>query len=409
MNRLRVLLVGRHLWPHGSHDSAAYLFQLAVGLYRRGVHVELMTPRYASSWPESMVLREIPVHRPAAAPRSDWSIGRYLRHVGSWLRERGPSYDVLLSDRLREEAIAVVEAGREIGRPTVLRHGGWGIQSDLAWVSQSRSGRRCLQAARSADRVVVASGQTHRGLLAAGIPAERIERIERGFLPGVAPTAATKAAARAALGQANGDLATSADTPVVVCVGRMTPDAGMNRLAAGVRHLVRRFPDARFWFLGDGPHRDSIYEGLRGDGVRASIAMPGSFVDLEDVLMAADVYVQPDHVGLESFMPAAVSAGLPLVMVDDPVTRAAVGVAADSRLDRCIGWVAETSPKALRDAVRRTLESLGERGQLAGELRRSLVRSHPFRDTIEQTVRLLDRLADRSGEVTQAPSSEATP
>ncbi len=90
---LRVLLIGRRFWPHGSIDSAAHLFQLAAALHRRGVAVEVLTPRYSSTWPVEFKIREIPVHRPVMAPKRDWSIGRYTRSLTAWLRQHVTSYD----------------------------------------------------------------------------------------------------------------------------------------------------------------------------------------------------------------------------------------------------------------------------------------------------------------------------
>ena len=75
------------------------------------------------------------VHRPAAAPRSDWSMGRYMRHLSTWLRENAESFDVMLVDAIREESMAAIEASRitrlrndsafqSAGDTTVIRCGG---------------------------------------------------------------------------------------------------------------------------------------------------------------------------------------------------------------------------------------------------------------------------------------------
>ena len=157
-------MVGRRFWPHGSIDSAAFLYQLAIGLNRRGIDIEVMTPRYASSWPEELVIQEIPVHRPAAAPRSDWSMGRYVRHVTSWLRDHSGSFDVLLVDSIREESIAAIEAARTIGCATILRFGGWGVQGDWTYWQSSRAARRCSVIGKRAGCVISKNAASHRAL-----------------------------------------------------------------------------------------------------------------------------------------------------------------------------------------------------------------------------------------------------
>ncbi len=114
------------------------------------------------------------------------------------------------------------------------------------------------------------------------------------------------------------------DSPVVICTSRMTRESGVNLLVKAARHLIARYPDLRLWFIGDGPHRDWIYETMRGDGVRASIAMPGSFCDVDDLFAAADVFLQTDDDGLDFFLPNAISAELPIVALDTESTRTVI-------------------------------------------------------------------------------------
>ncbi|MCH1440135.1 MAG: glycosyltransferase, partial [Rubripirellula sp.] len=172
----RVLLIGRRFWPHGASDSACFLTELACAIRRGGMHIEVLTPRYASSWPESLVVREIPVHRPAAAPRSDWSISRYLKHLTSWLQQYAKSFDALLVDAIREEAIAVTEVGKQLGIPVVLRCSGWGETSDPVWWKTSRAAKRSCHIAKNADAIVTDSGVNQRKLIAEGFARDRIHR-----------------------------------------------------------------------------------------------------------------------------------------------------------------------------------------------------------------------------------------
>jgi hypothetical protein len=122
--KLQVLLVTRRFWPHCGYDSAASLLALATGLQRRGMTIEVLTPRYAATWPETFSLREITVHQHAAAPRSDWSMGRYVRHITSWLKENAKSYDLIYTDAIRDETIAIIDAARGTNVATLARVAG---------------------------------------------------------------------------------------------------------------------------------------------------------------------------------------------------------------------------------------------------------------------------------------------
>lgn len=416
--RPRVLLVGRHFWPHGSIDSAGFLYQTAIGLHRYGVHVEVMTPRYASSWPEQLAIREIAVHRPAAAPRSDWSLGRYVRHLTGWLRERASSYDVMLADSIREESTAVVEAGRLTDCGTVLRFGGWGKHSDWSWWQRSRAARKCATVGRGADAVISKCAASHRALLGEGYLPSQIHRIDQGYSPGISPTRATRLAARKTLATVNRDLICNDDSMVLVCCGQMTRDSGVNMLAQSARTLVTRYPNLKLWLIGDGDHRDSIHGLLRSDGVKSFVAMPGSFCDLEDVFAAADVYVQTDEDGLDCFLPSAISAELPIVSLDTESTRSVLmGSAAHatgagssesgiSEITSSVNWFVPDSPKSLRVVIREVLDDLAARRQRAANLRKTLLRSRPQSESLQQYVNLMQQIHEKkSSHDRQRPTS----
>lgn len=396
--RLRVLLVGRHFWPHGSIDSAAFLYQLAIGLHRSGVHTEVLSPRFASSWPEELILQEIPVHRPVTAPRSDWSIGRYGRHLTNWLRDHAGSFDVILVDSIREESTCVIEAARAIACRSIVRFAGWGESGDSTWWQNSRAGRRCANVGKTADKAISKCAASHRALIAEGYVPSRIERIDQGFVAGELRTAMSRQTARQTLASVNRDLMAEADAPVLVCVGQMTRQSGMNLLVESARHLVARYPDLRIWFIGDGPHREAMHETLRSDGVRASIAMPGSFCDTTDLLAAADVFVQTDEEGLDFSLPAAISAELSVVAVDRESTRTVVGGPAPSATEAhsLVQWYVPDSGKTLRTSLRQVLGDLPGHREKASMLRKLLLRTRPQSQTIDSYVRLIRDVAQQN-------------
>ncbi|TWU35679.1 Glycosyl transferases group 1 [Novipirellula aureliae] len=420
----RILLVGRHFWPLACFDSSGFLVQLATDLHRAedrsGHRVEVLTPRYSASCPERFVYREMVVHRPAMAPRSDWSMGRYVRHLTTWLKTNIQSFDIVVCDSIREEALAVVEAAAGSAAKIVLISSQYGSQSDPAWWQSSRLARRCAGAANLAHCVVVKDAQSERLLLGKGIAAEKIQRIPIGFTGSIGlPNELTlgildeaddrkpsgeKTIARRRLGNINTDLRTMPDTPVVVCCGRFQRDSGMDLLARSARLLIARYPDLRIWFIGDGPNRHSMHDFVRGDGVRNSISMPGSFNDLSDVYTAADVYVQADEDGLDSFLPTAVSAALPIVAIDTPAVRSVLGMNRSAIGNASIGnekigngpnlarLFSGATTKSLRAGLREILDDLPAGRAKAIELKRHLLRTRPQSQVIESYLDLFQRL-----------------
>jgi glycosyltransferase involved in cell wall biosynthesis len=354
------------------------------------MHVEVLTPRYSSTWPEKLSLREIAVHRPAVAPRSDWSLGRYVRHLTQWLRSDASSFDVLLVDAIRDEALAAIEYARSSGCSTIVRCGGWGEHSDTQWWASSRNARRCGSMGKLADAVVAKSAVCQRALLADGYKADQVHRIDDGFAASPARIAASRSQARRSLAMLSSDLATKQDTPVVLCASRMTREGGVNLLVRGAGQLVLKYPDLSIWFIGDGPHRDWIYESLRGDGLRASIAMPGTFCDPSDLLSAADVFVQPDDDGLEAMLPAAVAAELPIVTVDTNSTRSVLGRSPEA--SELVQWCPGATAKYLRLGLLNVLDDLPAAQAQAAELKRLLVRTQPQSKTIADYAELIEQL-----------------
>lgn len=414
--RLRVLLIGRHFWPHGSMDTAGFLVQTACALHRHGVHVEVVTPRYTSSCPEEFMFREIAVHRPAAAPRSDWSMGRYIRHLSNWLRQQADSFDVMLVDSIRDESVAAIEASRSSGCVTILRSSRWGIHRDPVWWQTSRLARRCGATGKMADAVIAKSAACQRALLADGYAANRIQRIDHGFAAGPTRSAESRRLARKVLCLVNSDLATHGDSPVVICTARMTRESGVNLLVKAARHLIARYPDLRLWFIGDGPHRDWMYETMRGDGVRASIAMPGSFCDVDDLFAAADVFLQTDDDGLDYFLPQAISAELPIVTLDTESTRAVISAGsvdpAETRLaendpNSLVEWCPAATSKYIRLGLLRVLDDLPGYQAKASQLRRLLVRTRPQSQTIGAYVDLMEQLTRSKSQHRRGSSVEA--
>ena len=403
----RALLLGRQFWPHGSTDSAAYLIQLATGLQRHGVHVEVLTPRYANVWPAQIRFREIKVHRPAAVAHSDWSVRRYVRQMTAWTQENGKSFDVLLSNSAREEAAIAVDAAHAAGCSSIVRLAGHGVHSDVNWWTTSRAARRCAGSVQRAHHVIVSNALQQRQLISQGFAGTRIKRIDSGFNGTFVRSEANRIGARRALAAMNTDLHAPPDEPVAVCVAPMERGEA-DALLDSAMYLVNRFPTLRLWIIGDGSHRDSIYHRLRGDGVRANIAMPGSFADLQDVFAAADLFVQTSDTGLEHHLPAAIEAELPIVIYDAPRTRAqlALGDREEhaAELDELVHWYNPVKPKTLRRAIRMVLDDREASRSHAATLRRTLVRNRPYSQTIDAYVQLIQQAAAQNRTSSQGGS-----
>ena len=396
MSPRRVLLVGRRFWPHNSFDSANFLCQLATGLKRHGLYVEVLTPRYSSHWPVVFQYREIPVHRPMAAPRSDWSKGRYARHLSHWIHENAERFDLVLVDAIGEEFAAISDAISGMSLGSIVLCQGWGDDSDVAKFTKTRAGRRHSAAAKLASRIIVRDKENEKQLISQRFPAQQIVRIPTGFSSQHSiseDNAKNREQARVRLAAVNSDLSTVRDTPVILAIGRMEKESGMELLCESAPPLLSRYNDLRLWLIGDGPRRTWMYNYLRGEGVRPSFAMPGTFSDLEDVLFAADVFVQADHDGLDYALPAAVAVGLPIVAIDTTPVRSVLSrMVGPGKTEKRVTWFSGQSPHSLRLSLRSVLEAQEEARNQALLLRRDLVRHHCFSQVVSSIASQIDNV-----------------
>lgn len=119
-------------------------------------------------------------------------------------------------------------------------------------------------------------------------------------------------AARARLGMPPGE-------KIIIFVGRLHPDKGLKYLIDAFAQVVREYPPAKLYIVGDGPEKQSLEAQASGSGVGNGIVFTGA-VENEKVplyLVAADVFVLPSvSEGFPVAMLEAMAAGLPVVTTD---------------------------------------------------------------------------------------------
>ncbi|MCA9139354.1 MAG: glycosyltransferase [Planctomycetales bacterium] len=441
------MLVGRHFWPHGAVDAGGHLVELATGLKLAGLHVSVVTPKYSTAWADQFAFREIGVYRPVRMFRSGWtargdrSSSRYIRYLREWLAKNPLSCDLFFCDAAREESIATVEAARQCGVPVVVRIGGNGSCSDIEFFMQSRAGKRCRSAAMDADAVVLGNAANHRNWIAMGGKPLTSHRIPIGVGPALDQGLSNQSRLRRAMARINGDLYVPDHCAVVLSVEGLRKDSGVTTLVDSAFALSQKINTLHFWFVGDGPLRDSIYERLKADGLRQSVAMPGSFAISDDVFAAADLMVHIGDEGFEHQIPTAIAAALPLIVANTPTARQFFAISDAQVRERIIErladavtagnpqgggplpeqtlpeqtlpiqstgqgvwWFDPGRPKTLRFAIQQITSDLETARQRAQQLRRIFQQTRSGSESIQQYVRLFRHLVDFS-----APNNQQSP
>ena len=386
MQGIRVVLITRRFWPLAD-DVERTLARLATGLQQRGAAVTVLTARRGADWPARVDYRGTPVVRLPTPFCERWQSMRYLVALGRWLRKHRHEIDVVCVSRLRSDAYAALRTVVPTGVPVVLRAESAGVSGDCRWQERVRLGRRIRHRCQTADALIAPDLEVEQELCAAGYPQARLQRISNGIDPAIEPAAAKRAAARLTLADTNVDLDTPARAPVVVYAGRMSDDPGLPRLIRAWLEVRRQWPSARLWLVGDGPARDQLRDCISDAGLCGCVHMPGVFEDLEDVLHAADVYVDPcEEPGLPLPLLEAMASGVPVVAATARRSWAQYARSSDSE-----SLVPVAGEAALSAAILRLLDK-PPRPEALAQIRADILQQHSLATMVDQHWQLFARL-----------------
>lgn len=387
----------------------------ATSLKVAGMHVSVLTPKHGATHSDAFCFRELPVYRPIRLFRPGWmtqrqrSVNAYIQALRDWIVSEQSHCDLLVSDGGREEAIAVVQAGQTLKVPTVVRLAGQGDASDLDYHSSGRPGRRCRNAIQAADAVIVSDATSHRRWLGLGGKPQQTHTIRVGCKAKPEQGLSSRENLRRAMSRINGDLLVPDAHSVVLSIERMFPGSGVMSLVDAAFGLSTHLPSLNFWFVGDGPMRDTIFTRMKADGLRQATAMPGSFALLQDVFCVADLMV---HIGDEGFdyqIPTALACGLPLVMANSNVARdfftisetdvmkrlitrrgqaPAVDFDRDEPPGHLIQWFDPSRPSTLRFAIDHLVGNLDAARRTAEQARKRMIRQRSYGESVERCLHL---------------------
>jgi glycosyltransferase involved in cell wall biosynthesis len=111
------------------------------------------------------------------------------------------------------------------------------------------------------------------------------------------------------------------------------------------RAVLARHPLARLWIVGEGAYRRELAGRIDNLGLGGQIHLAGAFDDVEDFLLAADLFVLPSlEEGMSLALLEAMAVGLPVVATSIPANQVL--------LDDCHGrLVPPADPAALAEAI----------------------------------------------------------
>jgi glycosyltransferase involved in cell wall biosynthesis len=310
MSAPRVLMVPQLFRPMiGGAERQAE--RLALALLRRGLPVEVLTPRLHPDWPTEESTDGLQVHRfplrdlsriphvRGISPVNAWYMGRQIRGV---LRRFLPRFDVVHTHIANPFSSLVAVEARALGKPVVCKVASGGSYFDLTVLArESISGPRYVARLRtSVSRWVAISGQIRNDLLELGVLPEAIAAIPNGVeLPAPRRWQSGAVAKR------------------FLYLGRFPANRDFRSLLLGFEALLEHVPDAELRLVGGG----DLEAELRGSVARLSRASARAevigFSDPRQWLAWADALVQPSYAeGLSNSLLEGMAAGLACVASD---------------------------------------------------------------------------------------------
>lgn len=236
-----------------------------------------------------------------------------------------------------------------------------------------------------ADHIMTVSEAAKQHLVKQGIRASRITPVYNCIR--LEPFLSAKDAATAKAG-----FGWSPDAVVIGTVARAHQQKGIDVAIDAVAELRRRGFDAKYLFVGDGPHLDDFRTQATALGLQSHVAFPGFAENIVDALSAMDVFMFPTH--REAFgisLLEAMAAGVPIV------ASAVDGV--PEVLDQGSGILLENrTALTFADAAQRIVEEPGLRDRIACSARARVATVFSVERTA-QAVEQVYRLAIRQGEM----------
>ncbi|PHR96484.1 MAG: hypothetical protein COA78_28735 [Blastopirellula sp.] len=316
MNPLRLALVTRRYWPLVG-GAEMVMANLASQFAKEQAHVQIVTAQWHRTWPQQVVHREVYVERLPNPPLRGWGTFRYMMSLGRWLRKNHTELDAVYVSMLKHSAYITVQQLKETNVPVILRAEGAGKTGDCVWQQEANFGSRIRTICQQADAVVAPSEKIWQELLESGYDPNKIHFIPNGVAISEPRSPKRCEAARQALANVNPSLKLKENSPVAVFTGRLHAGKGLLCAINAWAIVVKQFPNAKFWIIGEGPQEDKLRKRINHLNLHGRVVMPGVFDNVEDLLHAADLFILPSHEeGMSISLLEAMATGLAVVASD---------------------------------------------------------------------------------------------
>jgi glycosyltransferase involved in cell wall biosynthesis len=271
----------------------------------------------------------MPIHQVHASGPYDL---RLIWRLASIVREA--QFDIV---HAHEAVSDVVTYAMSLLHPVLI------VSTAHGWIANSRKGRLMVDLDKRVlgrfDRVIAVSGKLQRDLLDAGVPARKVTLLHNAIVLEKYRRAAGPGALEPLVGK-------RLPGPILVSIGRLSPEKGHADLIEALALLASRGRYVSAVFAGDGPSRAALQQRVRAAGLEERVHLPGYVAEPARLLQDADLMVLPSHTeGLPNV-------ALEALAMDVPVLATRVGGTPEVITDGETGrLVPPHAPEALADAI----------------------------------------------------------
>lgn len=232
---------------------------------------------------------------------------------------------------------------------------------------------------RGADHYITVSEAVRGVLVRDGVPADRISVAYSGIDAARFPKIRDNPLRR--------EFALPPGSPVVGNIGHMVAHKGQIFLVEAAPLILQKFPDARFFIVGDGPLRTALADRARELALDGKIFFPGFRTDIAEFLNLFDVFVMPSRTeGLGTSVLDALACGAPVV------ASSAGGIPEMIEHGRTGRLVEPENPAALADGVINLLSDRTMARALADEGRKMVSNKFSVDAMVEKTLEIYERV-----------------
>lgn len=345
---MRVAFVIERYWPLATAASCV-LDAVARQLKQQGHEVLILTAQVDHLWPESIVVRDIPVRRFGL---DSWSLfGRKSlgQRVASWLERHPESWEILVVCESVDGGHYALQLAEQLNRPTLLSFFESGDNSPL--------GQLLSLAERSQEEPTAKNSKTslrrnswfaqRHWTVPNSETAVNVAKIQSqaniepwGLGIATRPTSdeSDRLKIREAICRSRADFERYVRAPLVVYQGHCEAGADARRLWQLLSGICEDRAEVCAWVVGDGQAIHGLWRQANEAGLEERIIFPGIFPDLGDLFAAADLVVMPqlerchDHDWL-----AAISAETPCLVARSAGTDRVLGLLSSDEFD-AVDW-----------------------------------------------------------------------